>query len=87
MPAEETSGVSRTVGAADLRHLGASSPFTQERAMMKDQKKRILGYQFARELSREELEKVSGGRRADTGTKVTTGDDRHTTPDTVTGDH
>lgn len=53
---------------------------------MNNEQKRIMGCQFARELSREELEKVSGGFFADTKTKVTTGDDKHTTPDTVTGD-
>lgn len=54
---------------------------------MNSEQKRIMGYQFARELSREELEKVSGGLKADTKTKVCTGDDNHCTSDTGTGDH
>ena len=54
---------------------------------MKSEHKRIMGYQFARELSREELEKVSGGMMAcDTKTKVCTGTDGNCTPDTETGD-
>ena len=54
---------------------------------MSNDTKRIMGYEFARELSRAELEAVSGGLQAETKTRVTTGDDKHTTTDSDNGDH